>query len=157
MATEPPTSETFEYTSSAEEETPTQPDYYYQSITTAPPTSGRGQTFSSFPTPSPAPQPPTMPVVPTIDISDLTGSAETTEITWIPTDMLPTSAETETTMQEFPKTVPTTMKETSATVVTVPPTTTPSSTKPQRLAPVFNPAQITVTADENESEIEIAK
>ncbi|EYC18505.1 hypothetical protein Y032_0027g1553 [Ancylostoma ceylanicum] len=158
MATEPPTSETFEYTSSAEEETPTQPDYYYQSITTSPPTSGRGQTaFSSFPTPSPAPQPPTRPVVPTIDISDLTGSAETTDITWVPTDLLPTSAETETTIQEVPKTVPTTMKETSTTVVTVPPTTTPSSTQPQRLAPVFNPAQITVTADENESEIEIAK
>ncbi|KAK6040847.1 cadherin domain protein, partial [Cooperia oncophora] len=32
-----------------------------------------------------------------------------------------------------------------------------STSPPLRLAPVFNPAQITVTADENESDIEIAK
>ncbi|KAK6013209.1 hypothetical protein OSTOST_21532 [Ostertagia ostertagi] len=36
MATELPTSETFEYTNSAEEESPTQTDYYFQSITTVP-------------------------------------------------------------------------------------------------------------------------
>uniref|UniRef100_A0A158R3A5 Protocadherin-15 (inferred by orthology to a human protein) n=1 Tax=Nippostrongylus brasiliensis TaxID=27835 RepID=A0A158R3A5_NIPBR len=110
VATEPPTSETFEYTNSAEEEPETQPDYYFQSITSSP-TRGNAHTFSAFPSPSPAPPSPTL---------------------------------------------PTAMVTPDYSTPYQPP---PTTTAPQalRLAPVFNPATITVTADENESGKEIAR
>ncbi|CAJ0601422.1 unnamed protein product [Cylicocyclus nassatus] len=117
MATEPPTSEAFEYTNSAEEEK-TQPDYYYQSFTTL----GAGQNnriFSSFATPSPAPPPPTVSIAST--------SAPTIDYPAFNRGSSPS------------------------------PTTTQETTQAQRLAPVFNPPQITVTVDENESDFEIAK
>ncbi|KAK6750324.1 hypothetical protein RB195_002349 [Necator americanus] len=155
MATEPPTSETFEYTNSAEEETPTQPDYFYQSIMTSPSSSGRTQTFSSYATPSPAPSPPTVDVAPTVDISETSqASTKETKKPWTSKEVILTSAETGTTI--FETLAPTTIEESGATASFVSPTTIQTSSQP-RLAPVFNPAQITVTADENESEVEIAK
>lgn len=71
MATMAPTNEIFEYTSSVEEETPTQPDYVLQSVTTAPTsfeTNGKRKkkadkksltAFSSFPSPKPLEPSPT--------------------------------------------------------------------------------------------------
>ncbi|VDL64509.1 unnamed protein product [Nippostrongylus brasiliensis] len=145
VATEPPTSETFEYTNSAEEEPQTQPDYYFQSITSSP-TRGNTHTFSAFPSPSPAPPSPTLPTaVVTPDYSTV-GSSENSwtsvESSWQPH---PTTNE---------------ITEGTPSTVTQPPYQPPPTTTAQqalRLAPVFNPATITVTADENESGKEIAR
>ncbi|VDM84512.1 unnamed protein product, partial [Strongylus vulgaris] len=76
---------------------------------------------------------------------------------WTSKETLPSSAETKATVFELPKTEPTTVKVTSTTIVPPSPTTTPVTEQAQRLAPVFNPPQITVTVDENESDVEIAK
>ncbi|KAK6040848.1 hypothetical protein COOONC_21647 [Cooperia oncophora] len=141
VVTEAPTSETFEYTNSAEEETKTNPDYYFQSITTAP---SNIYTFSSFPSPSPVPVPPTVSVLPHVN-----NTSASTEQLWTTLETKPTSAETRPVPYEWPRTTLTTSGTTSSVVS--------STSPPLRLAPVFNPAQITVTADENESDIEIAK
>uniref|UniRef100_A0A7I4YMM1 Cadherin domain containing protein n=1 Tax=Haemonchus contortus TaxID=6289 RepID=A0A7I4YMM1_HAECO len=143
MATEQPTSEMFEYTSSAEEETPTHPDYYYQSVTTVP---SNVHSFSSFPSPSPIPVPPTIPVP--IPSNNTINTGIPTEIMWT-SQTKPSSVETRYTSFEWPKTTLTTSGTTSR--------ETSPSPRPLRLAPVFNPPQITVTVDENESDVEIAK
>lgn len=146
VATEPPTSEIFEYTNSAEEEPRTQPDYYYQSITTSP-SHTNVHTFSSLP--SPAPMPPTIPKSSAKPTGSTGSASSNAKDLWSALETLPTSAGIHSTPFERPRTTLTTTSQ------AVPSSTTTPVTR--RLAPVFQPAQITITADENESDIEIAK
>ncbi|CAD6191320.1 unnamed protein product [Caenorhabditis auriculariae] len=235
VATDAPTNEVFEYTSSIEEESPTPPDDYLQSVTTAP---QQGQVFSSFPSPSPVEEPPTtdIPQFPSVQLpnqfppitlsvpsikaknsqemqqvgvaeqehgEDLNPSTSTTsskdyepyENTEEPTTYVDES-EASTPAEEYDSTLgyestggyepetgmslesstpppvspvesaeifvsETTTQSTTTTATfkttTVTSATQPPTEPPRRLAPVFKPAQITVTVDENESEIEVTK
>ncbi|CAI4221878.1 unnamed protein product [Auanema sp. JU1783] len=229
MATVPPTNEIFEYTSSIEEETPTRPDDYLQSVTSLPPsvTQTKISAFSSFPDPSPAPAPPTLlpqfpsvelpnsqekttddydqptseemqstytensgatnsphsyntlpsaPSVPTnsyssfsqenLSVEQQVQSSSENNVETVPAEttmtLMTSSGEfepsvTESSLASQTSSTPTTLSTTIAPRNTEILTSQETSSSNNRLAPVFNPAQISVHVEENKAEIEVAR